>query len=55
VSIYLDGKQLAEREPAKVFHDLAEAPGVEKHKPSYRGLCRMAGAEPHAGEPSSPL
>src|ERR1700755_3627798 len=29
VRIYLDGTQLAEREPAKVFHDLAETPGVE--------------------------
>ena len=29
VRIYLDGKQLAEREPAKVFSDLAETPGVE--------------------------
>ena len=29
VRIYLDGKQLAEREPAKVFNDLAETPGVE--------------------------
>ena len=27
--IYLDGTQLAEREPAKVFHDLAETPTVE--------------------------
>jgi phosphatidylserine/phosphatidylglycerophosphate/cardiolipin synthase-like enzyme len=27
--IYLDGAQLAEREPAKVFQDLAETPGVE--------------------------
>lgn len=35
--IYLDGSQLAEREPAKVFNDLAETPGVEirvKHKAS---------------------
>jgi phosphatidylserine/phosphatidylglycerophosphate/cardiolipin synthase-like enzyme len=35
VRIYLDGTQLAEREPAKVFNDLAETPGVEiriKHK-----------------------
>jgi hypothetical protein len=33
--IYLDGAWLAEREPAKVFHDLAETLGVEirtKHK-----------------------
>ena len=29
IRIYLDGAQLAEREPAKVFHDLAETPGVE--------------------------
>jgi PLD-like domain len=31
----LDGAQFAEREPAKVFNDLAETPGVEiriKHK-----------------------
>jgi phosphatidylserine/phosphatidylglycerophosphate/cardiolipin synthase-like enzyme len=27
--IYLDGAQLTEREPAKVFHDLAETPGVK--------------------------
>jgi phosphatidylserine/phosphatidylglycerophosphate/cardiolipin synthase-like enzyme len=34
---YLDGTQLAEREPAKVFRDLAETPGVEiriKHETS---------------------
>ena len=29
VRIYLDGTKLAEREPAKVFNDLAETPGVE--------------------------
>jgi phosphatidylserine/phosphatidylglycerophosphate/cardiolipin synthase-like enzyme len=29
VRIYLDGTQLAEREPAKVFQDLVETPGVE--------------------------
>jgi phosphatidylserine/phosphatidylglycerophosphate/cardiolipin synthase-like enzyme len=29
VRIYLDGAQLAEWEPAKVFNDLAETPGVE--------------------------
>jgi phosphatidylserine/phosphatidylglycerophosphate/cardiolipin synthase-like enzyme len=37
VRIYLDGTQLAEREPAKVFFDLAVTPGVEiriKHKGS---------------------
>jgi phosphatidylserine/phosphatidylglycerophosphate/cardiolipin synthase-like enzyme len=37
VRIYLDGTQFAEREPAKVFDDLAETPGVEiriKHKTS---------------------
>jgi phosphatidylserine/phosphatidylglycerophosphate/cardiolipin synthase-like enzyme len=37
VRIYLDGTQLAEREPAKVFHDLAETPGAEiriKHETS---------------------
>ena len=37
VRIYLDGTQLAERQPSKVFHDLAETPGVKirtKHKPS---------------------
>jgi phosphatidylserine/phosphatidylglycerophosphate/cardiolipin synthase-like enzyme len=37
IRIYLDGTQLAEREPAKVFNDLAETPGVEiriKHKAS---------------------
>jgi phosphatidylserine/phosphatidylglycerophosphate/cardiolipin synthase-like enzyme len=27
IRIYLDGTQLAEREPAKVFRDLAETPG----------------------------
>ena len=35
IRIYLDGTELAEREPAKVFNDLAETPGVEiriKHK-----------------------
>jgi phosphatidylserine/phosphatidylglycerophosphate/cardiolipin synthase-like enzyme len=37
IRIYLDGTQLAEREPSKVFQDLAGTPGVEirtKHKPS---------------------
>jgi phosphatidylserine/phosphatidylglycerophosphate/cardiolipin synthase-like enzyme len=37
VRIYLDGTQFAEREPAKVFLDLAETPGVEtriKHETS---------------------
>jgi phosphatidylserine/phosphatidylglycerophosphate/cardiolipin synthase-like enzyme len=37
VRIYLDGTQLGEREPTKVFNDLAETPGVEirtKHKSS---------------------
>jgi hypothetical protein len=37
VRIYLDGTQLVEHEPAKVFRDLAETPGVEiriKHKVS---------------------
>jgi phosphatidylserine/phosphatidylglycerophosphate/cardiolipin synthase-like enzyme len=29
VRIYLDGTQLAEREPAKVFQELAETPTVE--------------------------
>ncbi|MDQ6870026.1 MAG: phospholipase D-like domain-containing protein [Pseudomonadota bacterium] len=29
IRIYLDGTQLAEREPAKAFNDLAETPGVE--------------------------
>ena len=29
IRIYLDGAQFAEREPAKVFRDLAETPGVE--------------------------
>jgi hypothetical protein len=38
IHTYLDGTQLAEREFTKVFHDLAETPGVEplsaglKHK-----------------------
>jgi phosphatidylserine/phosphatidylglycerophosphate/cardiolipin synthase-like enzyme len=37
IRLYLDGTQLAEREPAKVFRDLAETPGVEiriKHETS---------------------
>jgi phosphatidylserine/phosphatidylglycerophosphate/cardiolipin synthase-like enzyme len=37
IRIYLDGTQLAEREPAQVFRDLAETPGVEiriKHETS---------------------
>jgi phosphatidylserine/phosphatidylglycerophosphate/cardiolipin synthase-like enzyme len=37
IRIYLDGTQLAERPPAKVFNDLAETPGVEiriKHETS---------------------
>ena len=29
IRIYLDGTQLADRGPAKVFNDLAETPGVE--------------------------
>jgi phosphatidylserine/phosphatidylglycerophosphate/cardiolipin synthase-like enzyme len=29
VRVYLDGMQLAEREPARVFQDFAETPGVE--------------------------
>jgi hypothetical protein len=29
IRIYLDGAQFAEREPAKVFNDLAKTPGVE--------------------------
>jgi phosphatidylserine/phosphatidylglycerophosphate/cardiolipin synthase-like enzyme len=37
VRIYLDGTQLAEREPAKVFHDLAETPGVEIRMKRSRG------------------
>jgi hypothetical protein len=35
VRIYLDGSQLAERDPSKVFNDLAETPGAEtksKHR-----------------------
>jgi phosphatidylserine/phosphatidylglycerophosphate/cardiolipin synthase-like enzyme len=50
VRIYLDGTQLAEREPAKVFNDLAETPGVEirikrknsdlMHLKSYQRLSR---------------
>jgi len=37
VRIYLNGTQLAEREPSKVFNDLIEMPGVEmltKHTPA---------------------
>jgi phosphatidylserine/phosphatidylglycerophosphate/cardiolipin synthase-like enzyme len=37
IRIYLDGTQLAERQPAKVFNDLAETPGVAiriKHETS---------------------
>jgi hypothetical protein len=37
VRICLDGTQLAERVPTKVFLDLAETPGIEirtKHKPA---------------------
>jgi phosphatidylserine/phosphatidylglycerophosphate/cardiolipin synthase-like enzyme len=37
VRIYLDGTQLAGREPAKVFHDLAETPGVEIRVKCSRG------------------
>jgi phosphatidylserine/phosphatidylglycerophosphate/cardiolipin synthase-like enzyme len=29
VRIYLDGTQFAEHEPAKVFQELADAPGIE--------------------------
>jgi phosphatidylserine/phosphatidylglycerophosphate/cardiolipin synthase-like enzyme len=29
VRIYLDGTQLAEHEPAKIFQELADAPGIE--------------------------
>jgi hypothetical protein len=28
VRVHLDGTQSAEREPSKVFHDLAETPGA---------------------------
>jgi phosphatidylserine/phosphatidylglycerophosphate/cardiolipin synthase-like enzyme len=37
VRMYLDGTQLAEREPAKVFHDLAETPSVEIRVKSSHG------------------
>jgi len=37
VRIYLDGAQLAEREPARVFQDLAETPGVEIRTKRDRG------------------
>jgi PLD-like domain len=30
IRIYLDGTQLAEREPAKVFNNLAETPGASR-------------------------
>ena len=45
VRIYLDGTQLAEREPAKVFRDLAETPGVEiriKHAPTFWAMLLCA-------------
>jgi phosphatidylserine/phosphatidylglycerophosphate/cardiolipin synthase-like enzyme len=37
VRIYLDGTQLAEREPTKVFQDLADTPGVEIRVKRSRG------------------
>ena len=45
IRIYLDGTQLAEREPAKVFNDLAETPGVEiriKHAPTFWAMLLCA-------------
>ena len=55
VGIYLDGTQLAEREPAKVFNDLAETPGVEigiKHKtrdPMHLNSYKIDGKLLHTG------
>ena len=45
IRIYLDGTQFAEREPAKVFRDLAETPGVEIR------IKRDAGAPMHLRSP----
>ncbi len=40
--IYLDGTQFAEREPAKVFNDLAKTPGVEiRIKPKTRAWMHL--------------
>jgi phosphatidylserine/phosphatidylglycerophosphate/cardiolipin synthase-like enzyme len=42
VRIYLDGTQFAEREPTKVFSDLAETPGVEiRIKPKTRAWMHL--------------
>jgi phosphatidylserine/phosphatidylglycerophosphate/cardiolipin synthase-like enzyme len=42
IRIYLDGTQLAERRPAKVFNDLAETPGVEiRTKPKRTAPMRL--------------
>jgi phosphatidylserine/phosphatidylglycerophosphate/cardiolipin synthase-like enzyme len=49
VRIYLDGTQLAEREPAKVFLELAETPGVEirikrqRSAPMHLKSCQIDG------------
>jgi phosphatidylserine/phosphatidylglycerophosphate/cardiolipin synthase-like enzyme len=43
VRMYLDGTQFAEREPTRVFQDLAQTPGVEIH------IKRSHGAPMHAG------
>jgi phosphatidylserine/phosphatidylglycerophosphate/cardiolipin synthase-like enzyme len=37
VHIYLDGTQFAEREPTRVFQDLAQTPGVEIRIKRSRG------------------
>jgi len=50
VRIYLDDTQFAEREPSKVFHYLAETPGVEiktKHKPAAPTLSNRWQAPSH--------
>jgi phosphatidylserine/phosphatidylglycerophosphate/cardiolipin synthase-like enzyme len=66
IRIYLDGKHLAEREPAKVSNDLAETPGVEirikrtgsdpMHLKSYQidGRLLRTGAANFSGEQMQP-
>jgi hypothetical protein len=48
---YLDGTQLAEREPAKVFRDLAERLGVEIR--TKRDRCGVLVLNPERGSRSN--
>jgi phosphatidylserine/phosphatidylglycerophosphate/cardiolipin synthase-like enzyme len=43
IRIYLDGTQLADREPAKVFFDLAETPEAGGLRPNATAISRSSG------------